>query len=268
LLKKGVRERVQDYFSISDSESGLLQTAFICSYMLVAPLFGYLGDRYSRKWLIIFGISFWSVTSLAGSFVPKDWFILFGIIRGLVGVGEASYSCVAPTMIGDLFTGHTRTHMLALFYLALPVGGGLGYIISDKVATFCNDWRWSFRVTPPIGVVCILLLIFVVNEPERGSAESQDNGHNHHHTHQHEDFNKDIKWYKSFYEDTIYLLKNRSFVWTTLGFTFATFLFGGISYWYPSFVKFAIKSKDPSNNGEEYVLFMFCCCCCFLFMMI
>ena len=52
--------------------SGLLQTVFICSYMLLAPLFGYLGDRYSRKAIIIFGISFWSFMTFAGSFVPKD----------------------------------------------------------------------------------------------------------------------------------------------------------------------------------------------------
>ena len=63
---------VQKYFDINDGHSGLLQTVFICSYMLFAPLFGYLGDRYSRKAIIIFGISFWSFMTLLGSFVPPD----------------------------------------------------------------------------------------------------------------------------------------------------------------------------------------------------
>ncbi len=70
----------QVYFNITDGESGLLQTVFICSYMLLAPLFGYLGDRYSRKWLIVFGISFWSFMTLIGSFVPRDVIILFKLI--------------------------------------------------------------------------------------------------------------------------------------------------------------------------------------------
>ena len=64
--------KTQKYFNISDGSSGLLQTVFICSYMLFAPLFGYLGDRYKRKWIIIFGISFWSLMTLLGSFVPAD----------------------------------------------------------------------------------------------------------------------------------------------------------------------------------------------------
>ena len=63
---------MQKYFSINDSESGLVQTVFICSYMFLAPVFGYLGDRYSRKWIIIFGISFWCLMTLLGSFVPPD----------------------------------------------------------------------------------------------------------------------------------------------------------------------------------------------------
>ena len=72
VFDKGVLLPVQTYFNINDSESGLLQTVFICSYMVLAPLFGYLGDRYSRKWIIICGISFWSLMTLFGSFVPRD----------------------------------------------------------------------------------------------------------------------------------------------------------------------------------------------------
>ncbi|CAF4240847.1 unnamed protein product, partial [Rotaria magnacalcarata] len=67
----GVLEQIQDYFHIGDAEAGLLQTVFVCSYMALAPLFGYLGDRYSRKLMIILGVTLWSMTTVAGSFVPK-----------------------------------------------------------------------------------------------------------------------------------------------------------------------------------------------------
>ena len=53
---------------VTDLKGGLLQTAFICSYMLLSPIFGYLGDRYKRKRIISFGIVFWSLFTLAGSF--------------------------------------------------------------------------------------------------------------------------------------------------------------------------------------------------------
>ncbi|KAK7065532.1 Protein spinster 3, partial [Halocaridina rubra] len=61
---------IQDTFDMSNSQAGLLQTAFIFVFMFVAPFFGYLGDRYSRKWLIAGGILFWCGTSLGGSFMP------------------------------------------------------------------------------------------------------------------------------------------------------------------------------------------------------
>ena len=53
---------------VNDTEGGLLQTAFIVSYMLFSPLFGYLGDRYTRKYIMAIGILLWSLFTLAGSF--------------------------------------------------------------------------------------------------------------------------------------------------------------------------------------------------------
>ena len=97
------------------------------------------------------------------------------IIRCLVGVGEASYSCIAPTLIGDLFTDSMRTKMLAIFYLAVPVGSGLGYICGSNIALAFKDWRWALRFTPPIGFVCVILLAFFVKEPKRGGAEGSTN---------------------------------------------------------------------------------------------
>lgn len=54
--------------TVDDTEAGLLQTAFIVSYMLLSPLFGYLGDRYTRKYIVTIGILIWSAFTLAGSF--------------------------------------------------------------------------------------------------------------------------------------------------------------------------------------------------------
>ena len=56
----------------------------------------------------------------SGSFVPGDNFGLFITLRALVGIGEASYSTIAPTIIADLFTNQWRTAMLTVFYFAIP----------------------------------------------------------------------------------------------------------------------------------------------------
>ena len=80
---------------------------------------------------------------------------------------------MAPTIIGDLFTNEARTKILAIFYLATPVGSGLGYIVGSNVAAAFGDWRWALRMTPPLGLLCVLLLIFVVRDPQRGGADGQ-----------------------------------------------------------------------------------------------
>lgn len=65
----GVLLNIQKFFDISDSTAGFLQTVFICSFLLFAPLFGYLGDRYNRKYIMIGGLVVWLITALCSSFV-------------------------------------------------------------------------------------------------------------------------------------------------------------------------------------------------------
>lgn len=69
----GVLDRVQEAFEISKSQQGLLQTVFVISYMVFAPIFGYMGDRYSRRVIMAFGVLLWSITTLAGSFMVRKF---------------------------------------------------------------------------------------------------------------------------------------------------------------------------------------------------
>ncbi|XP_028691744.2 protein spinster homolog 3 isoform X4 [Macaca mulatta] len=69
----GVLLDVQEVFQISDSHAGLLQTVFIGCLLLSAPVFGYLGDRYSRKTTMSFGILLWSGAGLSSSFISPRW---------------------------------------------------------------------------------------------------------------------------------------------------------------------------------------------------
>ena len=70
----GLLDGIQDYFGIQNNNSvaGLLQTVFICSYMLLAPVFGFLGDRYKRKYIMAAGILVWSGTVFASTLLNKD----------------------------------------------------------------------------------------------------------------------------------------------------------------------------------------------------
>nr|8JHQ_A Chain A, Sphingosine-1-phosphate transporter SPNS2,GlgA glycogen synthase [synthetic construct] len=99
----GVLLDIQQHFGVKDRGAGLLQSVFICSFMVAAPIFGYLGDRFNRKVILSCGIFFWSAVTFSSSFIPQQYFWLLVLSRGLVGIGEASYSTIAPTIIGDLF---------------------------------------------------------------------------------------------------------------------------------------------------------------------
>lgn len=70
----GIMTDIKSQFEITDEKAGLLQTVFVISYMLFAPLFGYLGDRYSRRLLMASGVFLWGLTTLAGSFMNVSTF--------------------------------------------------------------------------------------------------------------------------------------------------------------------------------------------------
>lgn len=65
----GILGDIQHEFNIGNDKGGLLQTAFVISYMIFAPIFGYLGDRYNRKLLMAFGVFLWSLTTFIGSYM-------------------------------------------------------------------------------------------------------------------------------------------------------------------------------------------------------
>ncbi|GLG99394.1 Protein spinster [Gryllus bimaculatus] len=204
-----VLEQVKKYYGANNSSAGLLQTAFVFSYMIFAPAFGYLGDRYSRRWIMAGGVFMWSLTTLVGSYMENFHAFLF--FRALVGIGEASYSTIAPTIISDLFVKNVRSRMLAIFYFAIPVGSGLGYIIGSETYKIAGQWQYALRVTPVMGVIAVLLIIFLMQDPARGESE----GRTHDTT-------------TSWFEDIRALFKNFSFMLSTLGFTCVTFVTGAL----------------------------------------
>ena len=245
----GVLEKVKTYYGMDNKQGGLLQTSFVVSYMIFAPIFGYLGDRYSRKYIMAGGVLFWSLTTYFGSLIPHDQKGWFFLMRGLVGVGEASYSTIAPTLIADLFVNEMRTKMLALFFFAIPVGSGLGYVVGSQMASAFGSWQWALRVTPPLGIISVLLVIFVLKEPARGESETSSgelssssdqptNSSSHPVSH-------------SILQDLKCLASNRSYIWSTAGFTCVCFAIGALSWWSADYMELAAKLSKVDISLES-----------------
>lgn len=214
-----VISEIKKTYDFSSTQSGLLSTCFLVGYMLTAPVFGYLGDKYSRKWILVGGILFWCLAAFTGSIIPKDLYVFFFISRMLVGVGEACYSTIAPTIIADLFGPGTRKIALSIFYFAIPIGSGLGFLMGT-LALHLENWRYIFWITPAIGLVSTGLLLFL-EEPVRGqsdgaSSQAKDNA--------------------TVMENIRYLASIKSYVWATSGFTCCLFAMGALSWWAISFM--------------------------------
>jgi len=253
LTLAGILEDIKLEFNANNAMGGLLQTAFIVSYMLFAPLFGYLGDRHSRKAIMAAGVFLWSIFTLVGSFMSgreehraKTWsnpdFWAFLGCRAMVGIGEASYSTIAPTIISDMFVKDLRSKMLALFYFAIPVGSGLGYIVGSETARLFGHWQWGLRATPVMGIVAVVLIVFCMTDPPRGESEG------------HQELQA-----ASYSEDLANLAKNKSFVLSTLAFTCVTFCTGALSWWGPIYIQDGLRNLPEEARGMkvESVPFIF-----------
>src|SRR5262245_19979497 len=136
--------KIGEQFRRGKGETGLLMSMFLISYTLTAPLFGWLGDRAPRWKLVAVGVILWSLasggTGLAGLTTS---FGLLLLTRALIGVGEAAYGPVAPSLISDLFPVERRGGVMAWFYIAIPVGSALGYVLGGLMAEHFG-WRWAF----------------------------------------------------------------------------------------------------------------------------
>uniref|UniRef100_A0A0R3S5H0 MFS domain-containing protein n=1 Tax=Elaeophora elaphi TaxID=1147741 RepID=A0A0R3S5H0_9BILA len=209
---------------------------FIIFYMVIAPLCGFLGDRCNRKWIMIIGMATWILAVIASSFVPANLFWLFLLLRGVVGIGEASYATIAPTIIADIFSTSVRSRAIMFFYFATPIGSGMGYIVSSNVSSLLGGWQWGLRVTPFIGFLCILFIILVMKEPKRGEAESVV-------------ANNLPK--TSYWEDIKAICKIPTYVNATLAYTSVIFATGTLSWWGPAAIEHSIAMRQNLNNTHQ-----------------
>ncbi|KAK6019815.1 transporter, major facilitator family protein [Ostertagia ostertagi] len=227
-----------DYYDINDAKGGLLQSIFMLFYMICCPVCGFLGDRYIRKWVMTIGIAVWVLAVFASTYVPKNMFWLFLLLRGIVGVGEASYVITSPSVIADMCSGENRSRMLMLFYFAIPCGSGLGFIIGSYLSALTGDWKWGIRVTAVLGVVCLLAIIFFIQEPERGGVEREGR-------------NVVALVASSYVNDLGSLATNLTFIFSTAGYTALVFVVGTLAWWAPTAMEHSYASKRGLSSTDE-----------------
>lgn len=181
-------EPIRLSLGVTDFQIGLLQgVAFGLFYALFGLPIGWLVDRYSRRKIIYFGMTIWSVAAGACGLASNYWQLL--LARFGVGIGEASLSPAAYSMIADLFPPRRLALALGVFATGSSIGGALAYMAGGALIQYFENmgatalpvlgvlqpWQMVFLVTGLPGVF-IALLMFLVPEPVRKHRAAQKEG--------------------------------------------------------------------------------------------
>ncbi len=160
-------EPMRKEFHLTDTQIGLLGSAFIWIYAIIGVPLGRIADSASRKKLLAWGVVIWTALTASAGLATSYTMLLFSRIG--VGVGEAACAPTATSWLGDLFPPAKRSRVLALFMLGVPVGGALGYFFSGPLAQ-AYGWRAAmvFAAVPALLLVPALLML---HEPQRGASE-------------------------------------------------------------------------------------------------
>ncbi len=203
------------------TKTGALGMVFLVTYMLSAPLLGWLADRFSR-WLIVgTAVILWSLASGASGLAAT-----FGILvltRVLVGIGEGGYGPAAPTILSDLYPIEHRGRILAIFCAAIPVGSALGYVLGGLINAHLG-WRWAFYLVTPPGLL-LGILCFLQRDPRGLGATARPKA-------------------KPKRDDYLTVLRTRSYLFNCAAQTAMTFALGGLAFWTPAYLQYR---QQPST---------------------
>lgn len=218
-IDRYVPSAVKDLFKkdlgFTDVQTSLPLTAFVIVYMLTSPVFGSLADRWSRKALIAAGVALWSLAT-AGAALATG-FVSFMIARSLVGVGEAAYATISPSLISDYYPPERRNRILTFFYVAIPVGAALGFTLGGLVG-HAYGWRTAFLVCGLPGLLAAGLVL-LIKEPRRGGLDPEP-----------------VREVPSWPEALRVLRRTAPYLFAVAGYVAVTWAGGGMADWFPTFL--------------------------------
>ncbi len=173
---------IQKDLDLSDGQLGLLSgTVFALFYGLFGLALGRLADTWVRTWTIALGLSIWSGMTALSGFATN--FGALAAARVGVGVGEASASPAAYSLLGDWFPKEKRATALSIYSSGIFIGAGLSFMISGVVVDGWNKsyaaggaplglagWQAAFLVVGIPGLI-LAAIVLSLREPPRGLAE-------------------------------------------------------------------------------------------------
>ena len=202
---------LSDDLHLTDTQLGVLGSLFMIVYTLTAPVIAYFADRSPRQiWVSVCAV-LWSIaTALTG--MAKDFYHI-AIARSFIGIGEAGFTSVSPSLAAEGFKPEIRARILAILGLALPLGSALGYLLGGVIGQKYG-WKMAFYVLAVPGLL-LGFWAYIYIKDKRKITKAQNS-------------KVKLSAYLQFF-------KSKSFVFLCLGEAMSTFALGGLAAWMPTY---------------------------------
>jgi len=172
-----------------------------------------------------FGVGAWSIATAATGIMRN--FAQLVTARSFVGIGEAAYGTISPALLSDYFPKSQRGRSFAIFYVAIPVGAAVGYLLGGLIEP-AFGWRAAFYVVGLPGVL-LALLALTIPDPPRGATEESI-----------------TSLPESVWATLNGFLRNFAYAGTVLGYAAYTFAVSGLAFWMPEYLE-RIRGIDLSR---------------------
>lgn len=160
---------IRDALNLTDTSIGLIATIFNLCYAFMVPMGGWVGDKFSRKWVVTIAILFWSVATMFTGLATGV--IMLIIMRSVAtGGGEAFFGPANYSLLGQ-YHKETRARAMSIhqtaYYIGVILAGWLAGLIADKLG-----WQYSFIIFGAVGVFWGILMAIRLKDKKDDNEEA------------------------------------------------------------------------------------------------
>ena len=156
--------------NLNDAQLGLLGSVFMIIYTLTAPVIAYFADKSPRQiWVSVCAILWSAATALTG--MAKNFYNI-AIARSFIGIGEAGFTSVSPSLAAEGFNKNIHASILAILGLALPLGSALGYLLGGLIGQHYG-WRMAFYALSIPGFLLAAWAFIYIKDKRKTTQEEK-----------------------------------------------------------------------------------------------
>jgi MFS family permease len=161
--------KLKEQMELTRVQLGVLASSFMWAYAAALPFAGAVADRLNRKYLILGGLVFWSLITLATGLATEYWHLV--LCRALEGLGEAFYFPASMSLLSDYHGTATRSRAMGLHQSSVYAGTVLGGVVAGYFGDR-HGWQYGFYLFGGLGIALAAILVLFLREPVRGAADS------------------------------------------------------------------------------------------------